>query len=135
MLLSVLISCGESPDTTADPSAETSVLSENAREKEEDTVPKDLKFEGETFTFLVRNDREIYEYEISCEELLNQPLYDAIHYRNIDVETRLGAKIRSVGMPAAYPDYAPWNEALSVSVLTNTGDHDGATFYLSTARR
>ncbi|MBO5305206.1 MAG: hypothetical protein J6B12_00435 [Clostridia bacterium] len=134
MVCSVMVACGDgSGQTESDGDAETTLSAENDRESEQDTVPKDLKFKDEIFTFLVRSDRDIYKYEISCEELLNHPLYDAIHYRNIDVETRLEAKIRSIGMLAAYPDYAPWNEALSVSVLTNTGDYDGAAFYLSTA--
>ena len=134
LLLSTgLCACGETPaETTLDADTTAPETSENHRDQEKDTVPEDLRFDGETFTFLVRNDREIFAYELTCEQLLNHPLYDAVHYRTIDVETRLGAKIRSVGMPAAYPDYAPWNEALSVSVLTNTGDYDGAAFYLST---
>ncbi len=134
ILVTALVACGEAPaETTPDMDTPTSESTDYSRDEEQDTVPKDLRFEGETFRFLVRNDREIYAYELACEELLNHPLYDAIHYRNIDVETRLGAEIKAIGMSAAYPDYAPWNEALSVSVLTNTGDYDGAAFYLSTA--
>ena len=65
------------------------------------------------------------------EELLNEPVFDAIHYRNIDVETRLGLKIKSVAQPGSYEQRNEWNNTLSVSVLTNTGDFDGACFYLS----
>ena len=133
MLLSTFAACGGTPqESTLGGAVGSSEHDGNGRD-EADTVPRDLRFEGETFTFLVRNDREIYQYEIACEELLNQPLYDAIHYRNIDVENRLGAKIRSIGFPGAFEEYGAWNEQLSVSVLTNTGDYDGTAFYLSTA--
>jgi len=133
MLAALLVACGEIPaESTPEPDTPPSDASDNYRDQEEDTVPKDLRFEDELFTFLVRNDRELFAYELACEKLLNHPLYDAIHYRNIDVEARLGAKIRSVGYPGPFEEYTAWNEVLSVSVLTNAGDYDGAAFYLST---
>lgn len=132
MLVSAFTACGGTPQESKPAgSTEGAALGDNGRD-EEDTVPKDLRLEGETFTFFVRNDRELYRYELACEEILNDPLYDAIHYRNLDVESRLGAEIRSIGFSGAFEEYAAWNEKLVVSVLTNTGDYDGTAFYLST---
>ncbi|MBE6662539.1 MAG: hypothetical protein E7606_04575 [Ruminococcaceae bacterium] len=131
MLLSMFAACGNTPDeTTEQPKESKPVDDENDRLEEQDTVPTDLKYNGETINFLVRDASNIYKYELSCEEFLNDPVYDEIHYRNIDVETRLGVKIKSIAQKGDYP-FTEWNNALSVSVLTNTGDYDGAAFYLS----
>ena len=129
MLLGAFVACGKTP-------AETTGNQQTTRPGEgdeiEDTVPVDLDYTGETVTFLIRDNKDQYKYELACEEMLNSPLYDAIHYRNIDVETRLGLKFKTVGQNGSYSNFSKWNEVLSTSVLTNTGDFDGAAFYLST---
>ncbi len=130
MLLSVFAACGNTPDETTDKPKESKPVDENDRLSEQDTVPTDLKYNGETINFLVRGGSNMNMYELACEELINDPLYDAIHYRNIDVENRLGVKIKAIAQNTDYPNTA-WNNTLSVSVLTNTGDYDGAAFYLS----
>lgn len=130
MLLSVFTACGDTPDESSAEETKKPVNAENDRDQVEDNVPE-LNYNGEMVTFLVR-DGETTSYEIACENLMNDPLLDAIHYRNIDVETRLGVKIRSVSKPGGYEDRVSWNNTLSVSVLTNTGDYDGCMFYLST---
>ena len=130
MLLSVFAACGKTPDDTTDDAKKPVETQGNGRDEEADTVPTNLNYNGETVTFLVR-DGSISTYEIACEELKNDPLLDAIHYRNIDVENRLGVKIKSVSRPGSYEDRVAWSDTLSVSVLTNTGDYDGACFYLS----
>ena len=133
MLLSVFVACGDTPaETTAKPNTPSSNKGDDHRQQVEDTVPLDLNYAGETVTFLIRDNKEKYKYELACDELLNDTLYDAIHYRNIDVETRLGLKFKTLGQDGSYSNFAKWNETLSVSVLTNTGDFDGAAFYLST---
>ena len=130
MLLGTLVACGGDP---AETEGKGSTTRPSAGEDEvQDTVPADLRFDGETVTFLIRDNKDQYKYELACEELLNNPLYDAIHYRNIDVETRLGLKFKTVGQNGSYTNFSKWNEVLSTSVLTNTGDFDGAAFYLST---
>ncbi len=132
MLLSVFTACGNTPDeTTETPDITNPEDNDDLRQQEKDTVPTDLKYPGETVTFLVRSNKDKYKYEIACEEVKKDTLYDAIHYRNIDVETRLGLKINTVGQDGSVQNYQNWNDTLSVSVLNNTGDFDGAAFYLS----
>ncbi|MBO4979414.1 MAG: hypothetical protein J6D16_03310 [Clostridia bacterium] len=127
MLLPAYAACGDKPEeTTKAPQSNGN----DDRDGEQDTVPADLKYNGETVTFLVRGGSNMNQYELACEELINDPVYDAIHYRNIDVENRLGVKIKAIPRNDEFP-YTDWNNALSVSVLTNTGDYDGAAFYLS----
>lgn len=133
MLISVFAACGNTPaETTGRPGGSSAGDFDDDRLEIEDTVPTDLNYAGETVTFLTRDNKEKYKYELACEELLNDTLYDAIHYRNIDVETRLGLKFRTLGRDGSYGNFALWNEALSISVLTNAGDYDGTAFYLST---
>lgn len=98
----------------------------------QDTVPKDLKYKDDTVTFFVRNDTDLYKYEISCEELKNDTLFDAIHYRNMDVESRLGVSIKTIGQPGNFNVHTAWNQTLSSSVLTNSHDYDATAFYVST---
>ena len=130
MLVSTFAACGGDPAETTGGSKKPIT---NDRDEIADSVPLDLNYSGETVTFLVRGSSEDhYKYELACEKLLNDPLYDAIHYRNIDVETRLGLKVRTVEQPGTWEDQTEWCNTLSVSVLTNTGDYDGAAFYLST---
>ncbi len=130
MVLSVFAACGNTPEETTDQKGSSTENYDDPRQQIKDTVPTDLKYNGETVTFLVR-EGALSTYELACEELKNDPVYDAIHYRNIDVESRLGLKIRSIAQPGAYEQRNEWSNTLSVSVLTNTGDFDGACFYLS----
>lgn len=127
MALPVFTACGDQPEETTKP---TQSEVKDDRDEEADTVPADLKYNGETVTFLVRGGSNMNQYELACEDLINDPVYDAIHYRNIDVENRLGVKVKTVAQNDEFP-YTEWNNTLSVSVLTNTGDYDGAAFYLS----
>ena len=134
MLLSVFAACGSQPAETTKGGAETTAPTENddPRQLVKDTVPTDLNYKGETVTFFVRDDSDNYKYELACEELVNDTVFDAIHYRNIDVETRLGLEIKTVAQNGAWGKHTEWNNTLSTSVLTNTGDYDGTAFYLST---
>ena len=132
MLLSTLVACGGEPEETTEKKGGQTANTDDPRQQISDTVPTDLDYTGQTVTFLIRDNKEKYKYELACESLLNDTLYDAIHYRNIDVETRLGLKFNTLGQDGSYANFANWNETLSVSVLTNTGDFDGAAFYLST---
>ena len=132
-VFTALAACGSKPAETTKPSEQTQKPAEtDPRLALEDGVPKDLSYNGETVTFFSREDYDIYKYEIACEELLNDTLYDAIHYRNIDVENRLNVKIANIRqMMYGGQNVTLWNQALSTSVLTNTGDYDGAMIYTS----
>ena len=131
-VITAFAACGKPAETTK-PDAESKKPKEtDPRFAIEDSVPENLNYKGETVTFFSREDQDIYKYEIACEELLNNTLFDAIHYRNIDVENRLGAKINNITqIMYGGQNVTLWNNTLSTSVLTNTGDYDGAMIYTS----
>lgn len=136
MVLLCFAACGgdketttEAPEQTKGPSQD---VEETGRDAVKDEVPADLKYTGETVTFLTRDDgSNIFSYDLGCEELMNDTLYDAIHYRNIDVETRLGLTIKTIGQPSLGNNMTTWNNILSTAVLNNSSDYDGATIYAS----
>ena len=139
MLLVSLAACGGDPADTSPKDTDPAVTdpkdpADTGRDSVKDSVPEDLNFAGRddnTVTFFVRNNVDLFSKEICVEELTNDILYDAIYYRNIDVETRLGVKIRQIGQPGSEvnTDWRAWNETLSTAVLTNTHDYDAAAIH------
>lgn len=132
-MVAVLAACGGNPaDKGGKDTTPSDTKPSNGRDTIEDTVPADLTYADQsdnTITFFVRNNMEVLAHEICCEELMNDTLYDAIHYRNIDVENRLGVKIRQVAQDGAYGPHAAWFEVLSTAVNTNSSDYDAAAIY------
>ena len=131
LMVAVLAACGGNPaDKGGKDTTPSDTKPSNGRDTIEDTVPTDLNYadrSDNTITFFARNNMDIFKYELCCEELMNDTLYDAIHYRNIDVENRLGVKIKQILQAGAYgPDENAWFEVLSTAVNTNSSDYDGA---------
>ena len=135
-----LVACGKDPvDTSGNKPAVTDPTGpdegeEEGRDAVKDTVPADLNFANRndnTVTFFVRSNDPLFTREICVDEVMNDILYDAIHYRNVDVETRLGVKIRQIAQPGSEQntDWQLWNETLSTAVLTNTHDYDAAAIH------
>ena len=119
---------GETPRDTTPPTEET------GRASIKDTVPAELNFadrNDNVVTFFVRNNDPIFTREICVEEVTNDILYDAIHYRNVDVEGRLGVTITQIAQAGSELDtsWQLWNETLSTAVLTNTHDYDAAAIH------
>ena len=142
MLVSLLASCGGTTDTETRAEQETQAPAETGttgdrydasfdRSSVADTVPTDLKFDGETFTFFTRNDLEHWKFEMDVDEIMNDTLYDAIYYRNKTVEERLGIEITTVQQAGNYANRTTWNDTLRTAVNTKTGDFDAAAIYLS----
>lgn len=133
-----LVSCGDKPaETTATAGTQgTPAETTTGRGDMTDEVPADLNFKDlseteRTITFFVRNNKDIWKYEMACDELRNDVLYDAIHYRNIDMENRLGCKIATIAEPGVEVgrEYVDWNKKFTTAVQTKTHDYDGCTFF------
>ena len=136
MLLVSFVACGgegvvtNKPNDTVAPDSET----EGGRDSVKDSVPADLNFadrNDNTVTFFVRSNDPYFLNEICVDDITNDILYDAIHYRNMDVEARLGVKIVQIAQPGSEQntDWQTWNAALSTAVLTNTHDYDAAAIH------
>lgn len=131
-VLSLAACGGDGKDTTPSDTKPVDTKPSNGRDEIEDSVPTDLNYADQsdnTVTFFVRSNGDILPYEICCEELMNDTLRDAIHYRNIDVENRLGVKIKQVAQDGAYGPHVAWFEVLSTAVNTNSSDYDAAAIY------
>ena len=130
LITTVLASCGNGDDTTV--AKDTNIQNESGRDAVKDTVPADLQFKGETVTFFVRDDQELWKHEIDVEKTTNDTLYDAIYYRNSTVEDRLGITIKQIGQAGTYAVADSWNSTLRNAVLTKSGDFDASAIYAST---
>ena len=131
MTLACFAACGGGEDTTL-PQSSGTTTDDTGRNAVKDTVPTDLKFNGETVTFFVRDDNELWKNEMDVEKTTNNTLYDAIYYRNATVEQRLGVTIEQIGQAGSYNVSDAWNSTLRNSVLTKSGDYEAAAIYAST---
>ena len=133
LMVAVLAACGGNPaDTGGKDTTPSDTKPSNGRDTIADTVPTDLNYadrSDNTITFFARNNMDIFKYELCCEELMNDTLYDAVHYRNIDVENRLGVKIQHVLQDGAWGNRVAWFEVLSTAVNTNSSDYDASAIY------
>ena len=133
MLVAAFAACGGAPEATegipeTDPPAQETEGDDEIR----DTVPADLRFDGETVTFFVRNDSDLWKYEMDVDTIMNDTLYDAIYYRNKTVEERLGVTITTIAQAGSYSNRTAWNDTLRTAVNTKLSDFDGAAIYMST---
>ena len=128
MLIACFAACGGQSDDTTD--SKTSVEEdEEGRNEIKDDVPTDLRFDGETMVFFVRDQTEMYKNEMDVEKTTNNTLNDAVYYRNAAVEERLGLTIEQIGQAGGNGSYSSWNSTLRNAVLTKSGDYDSAAIH------
>lgn len=132
MLAASLASCGTKTDTPTDTTTATaadvttpspadtttSAPEETLPPELQDTLP-DVRYEGETFTALLR---ESTKYEMQSEEITGDLLSDAVYQRNLDIEERFGVKVKTLTEPGAWGDRENFIARVSNSVLG--GDHE-----------
>ena len=109
MTLACFAACGGSGDDTTLPQATGGEDDDTGRNSVKDTVPTDLDFKGDSVTFFVRDDNDMWKNEMDVEKTTNDTLYDAIYYRNTTVEDRLGVEIKQVGQAGTYSVSNAWN--------------------------
>ena len=138
LLVGGLVACGGDTDTeTKAPANETTDNAQSGTDGDEnayvdDSVPKDLRFDDQTVTFLVRNNKEMWQYEMDVDTIMNDTLFDSIYYRNKTVEERLGVTITTIGLAGNYNERASWNDTVRTAVNTKLNDYDAAAIYMST---
>ena len=145
MLLSIMTACAESGDETPDTvetttpapgadvpgdSTETTPATQETTEATPDNLPTDLNFKNEQIDFLAWK-QGVQEYY--ADEQNGDAVNDAIYYRNITVEERLGVKLafnEIKGNSSAFQEYCQ-----TVMTTVNAGDasYDALACYLRSA--
>ncbi len=132
-VLSCFAACGGNGDDTTLPQAsgENTNVDKYGRDYIADSIPADLRFDGETVTFFTRSDNAYHAIEMDTDNTINDTVNDAIFYRNATVEQRLGITIDQISQPGSWGAHTEWLQALRNTVLTKTGDYDCAAIYAS----
>jgi len=122
MLVPMLVSC-----TKGNISPGSTDIPENVTPGETLTsVPYDLKFEGETFTVLCREDNEygLYLHEITADQSESDPVNQAVYERNLRVEERFGIDLEIHDIPGAWTQAESFIELFRNSVMSASGKFD-----------
>ena len=107
---------------------------EDPRQSVKVDLPADLNFASaadNTLTFFIRDDNDLWKFEMDVDELTDDTLWDAIYERNATVEQLLGVTITTIGQPGGFSVRDSWNATLRNAVNTTTGDFDSAAIYMS----
>ena len=116
MLAPATTSCGGGEGTETTPAADTAAAETQPEETElTDDVPAGLKFSGETFTILSREDL-IWATEMVTDELTGDIVNDAIYNREITTEDRLGVSIEVFRTPGIWGNEAAFNDKIRTAV-------------------
>ncbi len=111
---------GEQGGETGDPT-----IDENGFKK--DNLPADLKFDGKTITLLYWEDVEHEEFRV--EEQTGDNVGDAIFYRNLSIEDRLGITMDFVTTAANSDNVANWNSYVLNAIQSGNGVFDVMAAY------
>ena len=97
MLVGTFAACGEATDDPAvtNPGATSDEVTEPETELT-DWLPDDLNYGGDEITIISRYREGWTSGEIAVQELINEPVNDAVYERNKAVEERLGVEITSI---------------------------------------
>ena len=118
-----------SADTTA---AETTIATDEfGREIIEDSVPADLKYDGDVVRIFTRDDNKYWLLEITAEEGTGEILNDSVYNRNMTVEERLGIQFEYLKKPGTFAVRNEWFNVLRSAVQADDDSIDVASVYIS----
>ena len=122
MLVPMLVSCSKG---NVSPAVDDSPVNVDPNETLT-SVPYDLKFDGETFTVLCREDNAYgkYLYEITADEGKTDPVNQAVHERNLKVEERFGIDLVTHDIPGSWSQADSFINTVRNSVLSGSGAFD-----------
>lgn len=137
MLSTTLIACADSADTPANdttvPEAETTDAPEtadptvDANGYELDSLPPDLKFDGETFTIFSWSE---FQEELFVESPTGEIVNDSVFKRNARVAERLGIEFNFIAEQRGdYNHFKDFCQKVNVTVNTNNGEYDLISSY------
>ncbi len=125
LVLSMLSACGSSESTETGKTVETTPTTSETTPAEtlpHDDLPADLTLNGETVTFLYR---EEIAGEFMAEEINGELVNDAFFNSHLAVESRLDTDIETLLMPGHYgADRNTYMDAITTSVMAGDDQYD-----------
>jgi len=120
LLVPLLASCGKSENNENKPD-ESDVVYES-----DSSVPADLRFEGEKFTILCREDNMYgnFLHEIEADESETELINQAVYERNLQVEEQFGIELIAHDIPGAWAQESDFTNTFSNSILSGSGSFD-----------
>ena len=100
---------------------------EEGRASIADGVPSDLKFNGQIFNILSRNEtieELVYGIEMGVEEEIGEIVNDTIYRRNKSIEDRFDITINDIKMPGIWGAEGTFNNAIKKSVKAGDNAYD-----------
>ena len=140
LMLGSMAACaggGETAETTTpvdttpaetEPVETEPTVDEWGRDIVKDDLPADLRFDGETLTFLTRNEKNCY-YEFYTAESTGDIVGDSILSRNMRVEDRLGVKIEIVERPGSWDKKDEFASFVTTSFMAGDNSFDVVAAY------
>jgi hypothetical protein len=139
LMLGSMAACagGETAETTTpvettpvetEPIETEPTVDEWGRDIVKDDLPADLRFDGETLTFLTRNEKNCY-YEFYTAESTGDIVGDSILSRNMRVEDRLGVKIEIVERPGSWDKKDEFASFVTTSFMAGDNSFDVVAAY------
>ena len=135
MILPALAACseeGQNPAVTTNadtqPGAaestapETTVEETTLRSQVKDSVPEDLKFDGQTVRVYHRDAANVIAYDLVGTDNSGDYVKDAVWYRNQTIENRLGVTFSFT--PVAASGISPTASAIRAVVMSNSDEFD-----------
>ena len=91
-----------------------------------DSIPNNVKFEGQTFTVLARQDgiNSNSEHEISADENETETVNQAVYERNSKIENRFGCTIEPYFIPGGWQDSENFVNTFKNSIMSNSQAFD-----------
>ncbi|MBQ8401256.1 MAG: hypothetical protein IJX14_04925, partial [Clostridia bacterium] len=136
LLASAVTSCGggEGVETTSDAGADTASAETEPTETEiTDDLPDGLKFSGESYTILSREDLQ-WENEMCTDELTGDIVNDAIYNREITVEERLDVDISAYKTPGIWGNENAFFDKIRTAVRAGDSSYQlvaGYAYYVT----
>ena len=119
-VLPLLVACGDKASDGGDGDG-------GELTKTESIVGEDVKFPGETFTVLCREDNAWGEhlYEIAADEDATELVNEAVYKRNLEVEERFELEeLKAYPIPGQWDVYDDFINTFRNSILSNSGSFD-----------
>ena len=120
MLIPMLVSCGKASGQSNETEKPDVVYETDS------SVPADLRFEGEKFTILCREDNLYgnFLHEIEADESETDLVNQAVYERNLQVEEQFGIDLIAHDIPGAWAQESDFTNTFTNSILSGSGSFD-----------